>query len=117
MGTVITKESALAAINEAIEGKGEQYIYFPPLIEVAPYKNACVYFHDGKPSCLIGHVFASHGYTPDDVMEFRGVGFQPCTVKFNDEFLAHSLGEAQRVQDGGGTWGEALYEFKLHAKL
>lgn len=112
MGTTITYESALEAIDKAIEKKGEDFRYVIP--EEAPDDFVCRYFDsEGKPSCIVGHVYAAHGYGPDDIRE----GGTPIAysnvmnVEYDNSDIPLALRDAQDAQDHGETWAVARAEF------
>lgn len=111
MGTTITYESALDAIDKAIESKGEDFRYVNP--DEAPDDFVCRYFDsEGNPSCIVGHVYAAHGYGPDDIQE----GATPSSlsnslVEYDAFHVPHALRAAQYAQDHGKTWADARIEF------
>jgi hypothetical protein len=69
--------------------------------------------HGHEPSCIVGHVLARHGVTPEEVIE---AGLNQHAVRSLvgsglldiDERTTRLLAEAQEYQDGGSTWGVAL---------
>lgn len=112
MGTTITYESALEAIDKAIEKKGEDFRYVIP--EEAPDDFVCRYFDsEGKPSCIVGHVYAAHGYGPDDIREGATPSsmFNTMAIKYDDDEISHALRYAQYAQDKGDTWAAARSDF------
>jgi len=109
----IDYRSTLHALDKIVEEKGESYIYIPP-------KGAeCVYIdQDGKPSCLVGHVFDRFGVNGEfregegyeesimtaqqacEVLAFEGVYFTPKA--------RYLLALVQDHQDHNIRWGRAL---------
>lgn len=103
-------EHVRGLLLRAIAEKGEDYVY--PL---ANANSACLYFEDdGQPSCIVGHVLhymgESHG--PEGASAYvavRNFGWSNA--------VREGLLKAQRAQDDGRTWGEALAEFDRAVEL
>lgn len=112
---ILDGKKAVALLRLVVFEKGADYVYVRP----NPDRDTCVNFHDGQPSCIVGHVLANLGVTGEKAEEFGIAGSQgvydavrsinasdlPWTI--NSEACL-VLGAAQAVQDAGGTWGEAL---------
>lgn len=111
MGTKITYESALDAMNKAIDAKGEDFRYINP--DEAPDDFVCRYFDsEGNPSCIVGHVYAAHGYGPGDIQEgATPSSFSNSLVEYDDIYIPQALRDAQYMQDRGTTWGDARADF------
>jgi hypothetical protein len=67
----------------------------------------CVYFHDGRPSCIVGHVVSYLGFESTDVEEGVGVEALPFVDLLSGD-VVKVLSVAQEVQDYDIAWGEAL---------
>ncbi len=110
MTDIITYESALEALKAVVAEKGEDYVY-------AWVDRNCLYTHNGKPSCGVGHVLHRLGV---DIERFEGTTmnaqtFDRVAYNLNDfsvtkitQSAIDLLREFQLQQDDGRTWGEAL---------
>ncbi len=109
----IDYDTAVKDVEEIIKGR-EDYIYVNPFGQEANLKNQidCMYFdpETTQPSCIVGHVFAKHGLTLEDISEandncimdaadYGNMNIQPTARLF--------LEEIQRNQDVGVPWGLA----------
>ena len=100
---MIDLPEVLEHLRAVVAEKGADYVY---------PEAACVYSLGGKPSCIVGHVYARLGLLH---LVHRNTVAQKM---FPDRISAKArsaLEAAQRVQDGGsydktlrGTWGDAL---------
>ncbi len=105
----INKKKALKLLEAQIAKKGADYI--DPKVE----SGDCMYFKkNGKPSCIIGHVFSDLGIKPEDTdglgaaielgsewgTEIDGFSFTQAAVEVFEK--------AQNIQDDGLSWGTAL---------
>ena len=110
---MLTAETALELLERAVQEKGPDYVYPKSDTQdedgdgdyVCLYRNA-----DGSPSCIVGHVFNYLGVLPK-VGEGRSarqavMDLGLVTGKWNP--TSEILQTAQRDQDAGATWGEAL---------
>lgn len=75
----------------------------------------CVYFDEsGNPSCVIGHVFAKIGITPDQVSPADNTTILNCLYHVCGEKITTPtmewLQDIQSHQDCGISWGEILEE-------
>lgn len=76
----------------------------------------CLYYRNGHPSCLIGHVLADLGLpvkiAPDGTaahLEGKAADLVLWDAyDVTDERALTLARNAQRVQDNGGTWGDAV---------
>lgn len=113
-----TKKDVLQAMSEVVAEVGEDRVYQIP-------KGAynCVYTDNGEPSCLIGHVInkldpeafrelrrADAAYTGIAALALQEGGYLP--QKFWTKSAMAVASSAQRAQDQGNTWGEALGQAK-----
>jgi hypothetical protein len=104
---VLDGPTALRLLREVV-GERPDHVYMPPGGE----GTACRYVHRGKPSCLVGHVLARHGFTAEQLAALDDIvsalllpQYFPGLVT---EDAAQILLYAQGMQDAGHTWGEAL---------
>lgn len=112
-----TRESVTAALEAAVDLKGEDYVY---------RDEACRYFaEDGSPRCIVGYVLQAHGWTLRDI---KFSNSQSATSLFTrlvapdlDTYVRFALNQAQAAQDGNPgafyrqprqTWGEALRAYR-----
>ncbi len=68
-----------------------------------------MYREYGKPSCIIGHVLDRMGVTYNPRWEARNAGY---ILKDAPDELTRALVEAQKYQDKGMTWGNALERYR-----
>lgn len=107
-------DMAVNLMEKAIGERGEDYIYEPIRQRELPGGDAevvaCLYFAEGEPSCLVGHVLSYMGY--DSAPEGNvasptladGMGIDI------DVDTADLLDTVQQGQDKGMPWGRALTE-------
>lgn len=88
----------------------------------------CLYFHGDEPGCIVGQLLAKHGVTGDQMREVddaqgwmlneRAVGdlIEAGIIDTDHEGYA-MLTVAQKSQDDGNTWGEAVAEAKNVQKI
>lgn len=69
------------------------------------------------PDCLVGQVLYRLGIPLADMRECEGRGPWEASGKRLSHEAAGVLGMAQHVQDGGGTWGEALDTAIAYARI
>ena len=117
MTEIIDRERAVELLRKQVEAKGTDYEY-----EAPASIGRCVYFdNDGCPSCVVGYVLADLGVTLGGVHE---IGRDPGSPSDSGNQIAisavnvdgvqltsgarHVLATAQRAQDNGQPWGEAL---------
>lgn len=104
----------LISLVRDIAEANPDFTYVPPLKVIdASDANGCVYVHDGKPSCLIGHALWMAGVI-DSNFEDRGCNTRAAydlTRQYGVEVEeADWLDSVQRSQDLGVPWGEAVPE-------
>lgn len=128
----IDRDRALALLRQAVEQKGEDYVY-PSGDPYSVGTKTCTYERDGEPSCLVGHVLFIAG-VPVEVLarldqygetEFRTLAYgstcedddgneevlqEPVLHEYAalTEEAVEALSAAQDTQDRGRTWGQAL---------
>lgn len=127
----LSVEEVRALIVRAIEEKGADYRYQMPTQvdrETGDEWQDCVYVANGQPSCLVGHVLVMAGVPMLDIAPFEGTSADatwgslmdgtPHTYVRDDDasVVAQALWAAQREQDSGKTWGEALEAFDKTVK-
>ena len=112
---------ALAALEQAVENNGADFVYKPHEHELGgsdnPDLGSCRYVHNGCPDCMIGHVLFGVGW---DYEELDRVGVvATLAAHFPDRMSDDAkciLWAAQKIQDDGSTWGDALAGARLMAK-
>lgn len=111
------KHDLLRDLIPIVEGK-EGYAYLQPTVvsKVTGREiNQCVYFNEGKPSCLWGHWMHAKGVqVPDhlndeaidssEVLEYLG---GELGITFTDD-AARLMWRTQGKQDEGESWGDVL---------
>jgi len=112
--TKIDYDTAVKDVQEIIKGR-EDYVYVNPFGKKAGGEDGlnCYYFdpNNGQPSCIVGHVFAKHGVTFEDV----GVMNDNCIMDAIyvagidlDYQTRYFLEAIQERQDSGVPWGESV---------
>lgn len=105
----IDEHQAIATLRELVQGN-EDFVY-------EPHDNGlCTYVHNGQPDCLVGQALHKLGVPLDALERIQdGDTFDPAGIGevSDDTFeltpLATSLlAEAQRYQDTGYPWHDAL---------
>lgn len=116
---VPTVEETLETLRAVVSEKGPDYVYHAkdghPFPDDVPIK--CMYAHGDVPGCIVGHVLHRWGVPLEAFQSVEGISasaavanFFPYNFMTLDQVNAVSrvLGSAQRQQDNGRTWGEAL---------
>lgn len=93
----LSKSEAQRLVHEIIKGK-EDFVYLPPDAQ-------CVYFYEGAPSCLVGHVMAKRGIKPEEVTEHET---PDAMSELFTKGAAEYLTAIQAHQDLQIPWGEAV---------
>lgn len=94
------------AAQTIVADKGFDYVY-------GKCDGMCVYFDEGKPSCLVGRILDTYGMTPEDV---SGRNETTVSILFADDVIAGDyatrsfLMRLQTAQDSGRSWGKALMD-------
>lgn len=114
---MLTPERALELLEQVVAEFGEDYIYIKPSVV------GCLYWFDGRPSCLVGQVLHRSGLFTDEEIAYcdgevgaggGGYGDTPASnlsLRFPGRVYSQAaqiLGQAQCAQDTGETWGSAL---------
>jgi len=122
----ITRETFTAAMEAAVAERGADWTYPEPTPKTPGYAGfqaddwhsgnwgACVYSTpDGTPACIIG--LALHKIDPALVPEWDTVAPATSVLRdagVTDYLLRVAARAAQREQDSGKTWGEALAVYR-----
>lgn len=103
----LTEDETTRLLEEIVEEYGENYVY---------PDGTCQYFRDdGTCACLIGHLLARKGLTPEDVtgQNKNGVtALHAAGLISAPAPLLTALRVAQNAQDRDETWGVALLKYK-----
>jgi hypothetical protein len=108
MSEFLTYDRALELLREVIFEKGEDFVY-----EAVGPDEECLYVHDGRPACIVGHVLVRAGVSLAELVEVetctpmdthRG----PAFLTWADEHARRLLTRVQDGQDNGKPWGVAL---------
>ena len=119
----ITEEQLLSTFEAVVAEHGENTVYqFPD------GATECKYVHvdsqgEDAPGCVWGHILNKLGIPLKvvDIYEGQGICFTLGSLtrlpvmpgsRHNNDRLGFALRSSQGLQDDGGTWGEALAEFK-----
>lgn len=103
---------AVELLKEVAEERPD-FVYAPPNDQ-----GACVYVHEGEPSCIVGHVLVRMG-VPTEHLDFDVPDNIPTAIgllsRLEETGLvdvnsddAWVLERAQREQDSGVPWGKAV---------
>lgn len=99
----VTVADVTPVIKKLVEEFGEDYVY--------PRAGAvCVYQLDGEPSCIVGHVLDRLGVPYEEWWDDDQADAE--RLPFKDELVSSALAHAQRQQDIGYSWGEALEAYQ-----
>lgn len=119
--TAITKETLTAKLREVVAGDPD-YVYPDAREENWEYRTdfgECQYATpDGYPACIWGHVIARLDVSQLPVYdEAVGTGIGEVLQRFRinvneDQAFVSACEAAQKTQDTGGTWAEALADFE-----
>jgi hypothetical protein len=108
MPSKITRESFTAAMREAVQLRGADWRYPLDDPDWTNYRGTCLYVKkDGTPACIIGQALAILGHTPPTSTK-RASCVLDRWFGVTDLALRKAATSAQRLQDKGATWGEAL---------
>jgi hypothetical protein len=107
VATLIDIGRALDLLAAAVEQRGEYFVY------VGGRNQSCLYATAGGPQCLVGRAFSLAGVADDDLeaMGHRGIRELYCEAGLPVRLTLGALtvlDAAQRAQDRGYAWGDAL---------
>jgi len=110
---------ALELLNQVVRDKGEGFVYDED------EREECVYIENGRPSCIVGHVFHALGVNSefrDSMGEVRNVGGAVTVLHREGEiaFTQKAASLLQRVQvrqDNGLMWGFAVAQATASREL
>lgn len=118
----LTLDRAVELAREVVAEFGEDYVYpeshkrlqWEDEPESPSNPMSCVYVHEGKPSCIVGHILHRHGVEIEAMKNHEFDSACPVSgATTNAEGTARFfLREMQEHQDKGKPWGESL-EFGL----
>jgi hypothetical protein len=109
---MLTYETVKNELAEIVNANPHR-VYKSP-IQNAMGHDVCMYFHDDKPGCIVGHWFARHGITAELVNNHginAGVSAINAAVVLGIEIDSDGLellAETQSHQDAGMTWQMSL---------
>lgn len=107
----LTLDRAKELAKEVVTEFGEYYKYPEDHRQWNAGVRLCMYVHEDKPSCLVGHILHRHGVTVTELSmhEFRGAWevTRDLVPGTNDATLVF-LSKIQGAQDEGNPWGLAL---------
>lgn len=117
---------ALEWLREAVDRRGTDYVYVDDNGERAGKGGECIYYSQisGEPACLVGHALHAAG-----LITYSMVQQAKCNARASVHELARRLGlpltfgaidvlrVAQKTQDIGGTWGQALRDAEAVGRL
>lgn len=112
----ITDDLFLSTLKEVVK-ENPDYVYAEDEKFLDDFDEvSCVYFdEDGKPACVVGHVFDRLGVDPDVIMAQNGIqngmpfGYNYLRKLFSglSRDFVDRVSIVQRYQDEGSTWAEA----------
>lgn len=70
-------------------------------------EEGCLYFDNGQPSCIVGHVLSYMGYDNAPEGAPAQIALTTLGIAMDDE-TRRLLTDVQRRQDNGIPWGEAV---------
>lgn len=117
----ITPDSVIAGLKAIVEDAGEGFVYERVVTDQNGPK--CVYVLNEAPSCIVGQFLAKLGVplerlaVADEANYGAGLPAhillnnlrEEGVVRITDYSATAALSAAQESQDGGDTWGAALY--------
>lgn len=107
----ITYGETVAVLRAIVNDHGFEHVYTPP----GP-GGQCVYVHDGKPSCLVGHVLHRLGLALPPSEQGMSNGWLAVVSADKDhrypfdDAAIKLLAQVQARQDGGMPWGLVVRE-------
>lgn len=110
----ITKRRVKNAMEKAVKVKGPDYVY------EKHSDGECNYLeYDGErpvaPSCLVGHALVYLGIPKSEIAKWEGSNVNGLNLLLDEYGVPYAvrlaLQAAQKEQDSGATWGDALTAF------
>lgn len=108
----ITKSQALALLKQAVDERGEDYIYPGAGRDSAP---SCQYVVNKKPACIVGLALNKGGVGIKRLAPNASQNQKPLFTRLDllermTDNAYEVFASAQDIQDCGGTWGRAYEE-------
>lgn len=108
----LTYDRAVELAREVVAEFGKGYVYPESIkvVEIGGTQPPCLYVHEDKPSCLVGHILHKHGVSLEELSmkEFIGARLVSSELAKADDKARFFLASAQESQDKGETWGTAV---------
>ena len=116
-------DEAILSLRAVVFEKGADFTYCNPAWteeDLSTGFTRCLNFHGDEPGCIVGHVLAKLGLTPELARELgiaEGAAVYDACMRLTSELnfpweftmsAVNVLGTAQRFQDEHKTWGFAL---------
>lgn len=90
-------------LHRAVKEKGADHVPGPGA--------RCIYFEQGEPRCIVGHVFTYRGLREEALVAVNELDVVHVNQEVDEIKLDHesriALAIAQRLQDAGVPWGTA----------
>ena len=117
----VTTDLALQALEQAVAKRGESFVYTSRYLKesVCRYVDAPMGGGAFEPACIVGVALSELGWTTEEIKGIRNtnvlemVAFTPRLEGDHEAFEIWMV--AQKAQDGGQTWGQALAEARTRA--
>ena len=109
----LTFDRALELAKQAVEERGEDYVYSPPKDDEGNEIDSCVYVHNGAPSCLVGEVMFRAGVPLEAMLlhnesNVNGLVMELDAIVQVDTRTEFILSGMQGEQDNGTPWGRSV---------
>jgi hypothetical protein len=122
----LTPEFADELLDAVVAAEGEHSHYFAPgyrdRTAMIIDEVGCFYVHDGQPACLIAHVLHRAGVPLALLAAREGLNAEIVLDQLArqgvirvDPETAATLAAAQRLQDSGASWDEAVAQARATA--
>lgn len=111
---LIKYDDMLSKLNDAVKLKGPDYVY--PRNTNSDYVDGgdCLYVYEGQPDCIAAHAYVGFGVSLGHLAEYEAMSIDVVPLKVGDEVIEVTekaeilIRRAQRLQDDGMSWGEAV---------